>query len=107
MSEKPEPLTIAMTYGQTVGALLQAPAGAKACYVMAHGAGAGMAHPFMTAFANELALRIARAATGGRGIIATEFAYHGNTTALAELSQLLIPTGIKLVSAINQDIEIG
>jgi len=27
--------------------------------------------------------------------------------ALAELSQLLIPTGIKLVSAINQDIEIG
>jgi predicted alpha/beta-hydrolase family hydrolase len=37
--------------------LLQAPAEARACYVMAHGAGAGMAHPFMEAVANALAER--------------------------------------------------
>lgn len=36
--------------------------------------------------ANELALRIARAATGGEGIIVTEFAYHGNTQAIHEIS---------------------
>jgi predicted alpha/beta-hydrolase family hydrolase len=33
------------------------PSKARACYVLAHGAGAGMAHPFMTAIANGLAER--------------------------------------------------
>ena len=36
--------------------------------------------------ANELALRIARAATGGEGLIVTDFAYHGNTKAIYEIS---------------------
>lgn len=36
--------------------------------------------------ANDLALRIAREATGGTGIIVTENAYHGVTSAVAELS---------------------
>ena len=36
--------------------------------------------------ANELALRIARAATGNRGIIATQHAYHGNSITLSEFS---------------------
>lgn len=36
--------------------------------------------------ANELALRIARAATGGEGLIVTDFAYHGNTKAIHEIS---------------------
>ena len=36
--------------------------------------------------ANELALRIARAATGGTGVIAAENAYHGNSSAIAEIS---------------------
>jgi uncharacterized protein len=40
-----------------VSGLLLAPADARACYVLAHGAGAGMAHPFMAAVAAELALR--------------------------------------------------
>jgi predicted alpha/beta-hydrolase family hydrolase len=31
----------------TVSALLSRPSGAKACFVFAHGAGAGMTHPFM------------------------------------------------------------
>jgi 4-aminobutyrate aminotransferase-like enzyme len=36
--------------------------------------------------ANELALRLARAYTGGAGFICTQYAYHGNTTAVAEIS---------------------
>ncbi|MEM1411253.1 MAG: aminotransferase class III-fold pyridoxal phosphate-dependent enzyme [Pseudomonadota bacterium] len=36
--------------------------------------------------ANELALRIARAASGGSGVIAVYDAYHGNSQATAELS---------------------
>jgi predicted alpha/beta-hydrolase family hydrolase len=38
-----------------VGGLLLVPGEAIACYVMAHGAGAGMAHPFMSALATDLA----------------------------------------------------
>ena len=41
--------------------------------------------------ANELALRIARAATGGTGIVVTDFAYHGNTKAIYEISTEDIP----------------
>ena len=36
--------------------------------------------------ANELALRIARNFTGGTGVIVTNFAYHGNTKAIYEIS---------------------
>ncbi len=39
--------------------------------------------------ANDLALRVARACTGGSGIVVTQFAYHGVTSALAELSPSL------------------
>jgi uncharacterized protein len=53
----PQPVTIGLDDAQSVSGLLLAPAGARACYVMAHGAGAGMAHPFMAAIANELAER--------------------------------------------------
>jgi 4-aminobutyrate aminotransferase-like enzyme len=41
--------------------------------------------------ANELALRIARRCTGGTGIIVTDFAYHGNTQAIWEISTDSIP----------------
>src|SRR5215469_9059126 len=40
-----------------VSGLLQAPPRARACYVLAHGAGAGMTHPFMTEVASGLAER--------------------------------------------------
>jgi predicted alpha/beta-hydrolase family hydrolase len=40
-----------------VSGLLQTPPRARACYVMAHGAGAGMDHPFMVDVARKLALR--------------------------------------------------
>ncbi len=36
--------------------------------------------------ANELALRLARSATGRRGVIVVEGAYHGNTSGLIEIS---------------------
>ena len=54
---QPEPLTIAVADGETVSGLLQVPASPRACYVMAHGAGAGMAHSFMAAVADDLARR--------------------------------------------------
>lgn len=40
-----------------VSALLQAPANARACYVLAHGAGGGMTHPFIAAVAEGLVQR--------------------------------------------------
>ena len=42
---------------QRVSGLFMAPVNARACYVLAHGAGAGMAHPFMAAVADGLAER--------------------------------------------------
>src|SRR5438132_2893714 len=56
-STEPQPVTIPVHDAQRVSGLLQAPPEACACYVLAHGAGAGMAHPFMTAIANGLAER--------------------------------------------------
>jgi predicted alpha/beta-hydrolase family hydrolase len=38
-----------------VSALMQRPSAAKCCFVLAHGAGAGMRHPFMVAVADDLA----------------------------------------------------
>lgn len=40
-----------------VSGLLQAPPDARACFVLAHGAGAGMTHPFMAAVASGLGAR--------------------------------------------------
>src|SRR5947209_6305334 len=37
-----------------IGGLLMQPPDARACFVLAHGAGAGMAHPFMAAIATGL-----------------------------------------------------
>ena len=36
--------------------------------------------------ANDIALRMAEAVTGNRGVIATDHTYHGNTTVVAQLS---------------------
>src|SRR5690606_39130852 len=51
------PLALALEGGRRVSALLQAPRAARACCVLAHGAGAGMSHPFMAAVADGLAAR--------------------------------------------------
>lgn len=57
IATSPQPVTIAVDDSQRVSGLLQTPREARACYVMAHGAGAGMAHPFMGTIANGLAER--------------------------------------------------
>jgi predicted alpha/beta-hydrolase family hydrolase len=57
MRHEAESLTIDAGSGKTVSGLLIAPAKARALYVFAHGAGAGMTHAFMAAVANELADR--------------------------------------------------
>ena len=51
------PVGIEVDAGRRVSGLLQMPVRARCCYVLAHGAGAGMAHPFMVAVAEELAER--------------------------------------------------
>jgi predicted alpha/beta-hydrolase family hydrolase len=51
------PVTLTIDGGQQVSGLLLAPPDARACYVLAHGAGAGMAHPFMATVATGLGTR--------------------------------------------------
>jgi len=50
-------ITLTLDTKQRVSGLLDAPPRASACYVLAHGAGAGMNHPTMAAVAAELAGR--------------------------------------------------
>jgi uncharacterized protein len=54
---EPQAVRIQLAGSRQVSGLLQAPANARACYVLAHGAGAGMDHPFMSAVASGLAER--------------------------------------------------
>lgn len=63
---KPQPLTITIDDARRVSGLLQAPPEARMCYVLAHGSGAGMAHPFMAAVAEGLA---------GRGIATLRYPF--------------------------------
>lgn len=60
----------------------------------------------------DVALRMARAATGKTGLIATDNTYHGNTTAVAQLSTRRPPIGgysdhVRLVPAPEPGTEIG
>ena len=52
-----QPVSITVDDAHCVSALLLKPPQAGACYVLAHGAGAGMTHPFMAAVATGLATR--------------------------------------------------
>ena len=56
-SSQAEPVTITIDDTLQVSGLLLAPPRTRACFVLAHGAGAGMAHPFMSAVAVGLAER--------------------------------------------------
>ena len=53
----PKPIKISVEGHGKVSGLLLKPRGALACCVLAHGAGAGMTHPFMEAIALALAAR--------------------------------------------------
>ena len=55
--EPSQALSIDVAGSGAVSALLTMPAAARAAYVLAHGAGAGMHHPFMAAVASGLARR--------------------------------------------------
>ncbi|MDN8614334.1 alpha/beta hydrolase family protein [Variovorax ginsengisoli] len=57
MTTDAQPATLTLDDGQTVSALLQSPPAPRACYVLAHGAGAGMAHAFMAEAADGLVQR--------------------------------------------------
>jgi predicted alpha/beta-hydrolase family hydrolase len=59
-------VTIAVGEATRVSGLFQSPKQARACFVMAHGAGAGMAHPFLAAVADGLA---------GRGIATLRYQF--------------------------------
>jgi predicted alpha/beta-hydrolase family hydrolase len=63
-----EPRRLAVPGAGEVSALLLVPAQARALYVLAHGAGAGMRHPFMEAIARRLAAR-------GVGTLRYQFPY--------------------------------
>ena len=67
MTEKAaESLRIEIRPGETVSGLLVRPTGTRACYVLAHGAGAGMTHASMEAIAAGL---------GERGIASLRFQF--------------------------------
>ena len=90
-------VTIAIDGAGSVSGLLQAPSDARACYVLAHGAGAGMTHPFMVAIADKLAQR--RIATlrfqfpymerGSKRPDAPRIAHAAVRAAVAEASRLM------------------
>lgn len=61
-----DPIAIALEDGGRVRGLALAPVKARAAYVLAHGAGAGMTHPFMAAVARGL---------GERGIATLRFQF--------------------------------
>jgi predicted alpha/beta-hydrolase family hydrolase len=54
---EPSAVEFAVGDDDRVSGLLLAPPDARACYVFAHGAGAGMRHAFMAGFADDLAAR--------------------------------------------------
>ena len=63
-----KPISITVSDAVRVSGLLQNPPHARACYVLARGAGAGMDHPFMAAVATGLAQR-------GIGTLRYQFPY--------------------------------
>src|SRR5215207_6774217 len=65
-SSDPQSIKITVSDAQSVSGLLQVPPQPRACYVLAHGAGAGMTHAFMGAVAGELA---------GRGIATLRYQF--------------------------------
>ncbi len=55
--ESSQLISIPIPDSAPVSGLLQMPPSARTCYVLAHGAGAGMRHPFLASVATELAER--------------------------------------------------
>lgn len=89
---------------RVVSGLLIAPAKARVCYVFAHGAGAGMGHPFMAAVASELAERgvatlryqFPYMEQGGKRVDAPKVAHATVRAAVAEAARAL--PGVPLIA---------
>ncbi len=89
-------VTISIDDAHRVSGLLQAPPNARACYVLAHGAGAGMRHPFMASVAEGLAKRgvatlryqFPYMERGSKRPDAPKLAHAAVRAALAEMSRL-------------------
>src|SRR5437867_11778584 len=62
MTSSAQPVRVTVDEGRVVSGLLLVPPDARVCYVLAHGAGAGMARPFLAAGASGRA---------GRGVAAS------------------------------------
>jgi uncharacterized protein len=93
-SPAPQPITITVNETQRVSGLLQAPSAARACVVLAHGAGAGMTHPFMAATADGLAER-------GVATLRYQFPYMeqgGKRPDLPELAQATVRAAVLAAS---------
>jgi uncharacterized protein len=96
-SSDPERVVVTVDDAVRVSGLLQTPPRAKACCVLGHGAGAGMAHPFMAAVAAGLAARdiatlryqFPYMEKGGRRPDRPELAHAAVRAAVAEASRLL------------------
>ena len=98
------PLTIAVNASLRVSALLRVPADTRACYVLAHGAGAGMTHPFMAHVADGLAqhriatlrYRFPYMERGSKRPDAPALAHAAVRAAVAEAARLL--PGVSLIA---------
>ena len=66
MSDTVTPLRVKMPFGNSISAVLRKPESPRAGFVFAHGAGAGMNHPFMADLASAL---------GDRGIATLRFQF--------------------------------
>jgi uncharacterized protein len=96
---EPQPVSIDVDAATRVSGLLTSPPAAKACFVVAHGAGAGMQHPFMANLAADLA---------GRGIATLRYQFpymekggrrpdpparcHATVRAAVDAAHALLPT---------------
>ena len=91
-----QPVTISVDDEHSVSALLLTPPKTRGCYVLAHGAGAGMQHPFMASVAEGLAERgvatlryqFPYMERGSKRPDAPKFAHAAVRAAVAEMSRL-------------------
>jgi len=87
-----EPLRIEVENGRHVSALLEMPAGARSLLVLAHGAGAGMNHPFLENLSEQLG-------AAGIATLRYQFPYMEERRRIPDRAQLLMATVAAAVQA--------
>jgi uncharacterized protein len=102
VNDSNQPVTITVNEQQRVSGLLCAPPQARVCYVLAHGAGAGMSHPFLSAVANGLAER-------GIATLRYQFPYmeaRSKRTDPPKLAQLTVRAAVAEASRLLPDVRL-